>query len=337
MREYDVVVVGGGAAGLSAALVLSRSRRRVIVVDAGEYRNASAGHLHGFLTRDGMTPEDFLAAGRSEVISYGGEIVAGQVQGIEQARGGGFVVGLTDGTEVRTRGVLTATGLRDEVPEIEGAGELWGGDVALCPYCHGYEVRDGAIGVLGGENRPFTMHQVVLLRQWSDDVMFFPHRIELSGEERERLAAYDVRIVEGEVARLVTEGSRLSGIEMAAGEMVPRSAVFVGPRFLPRDELLKTLGCEVGENGFVAVDPSGRTSVPGVWAAGNVVDSPSLLVNAASAGSTAAIALNHFFLAEDVQRAVEDHRVRTKPFSHEMEQKVCETVLGESRHGIESI
>lgn len=334
MREYDVVIVGGGVAGLSAALVLSRSRRRVIVVDSGNPRNTPAGHLHGFITRDGMAPEEFLAVGRSEVVSYGGEIVNGQVRCVEQATGGGFVAGLADGLEVRGRGLITATGLRDELPEIEGVRELWGEDVAHCPYCHGYEVRDRAIGVLGGENRPFTLHQVMLLRQWSDDLTFFPNRIELSGDERERLAAYDIRVIEGEVARLVTEGKRLSGIEMADGNVVPRTAVFVGPRFTPRDELLKDLGCEVGENGWVVVDPSGRTSVPGVWAAGNVVDSPAQLINAASAGSTAAIALNHFLLAEDVQRAVEDRRIRDNPFSHDMERKVCEAVSGERRHGL---
>ena len=334
MLDFDVVIVGGGAAGLSAALVSARARRKVVVVDAGEPRNAPAAHLHGFLSRDGADPAEFLAAGRAEVAGYGGEFVTAEVLGIEHGDKGGFAVRLADGRTLTARGVIAANGLRDELPEVAGVRERWGRDVAHCPYCHGYEVRDTAIGVLGGDNRPFTLHQAVLLRQWSKDIVFFPHRMELSDEERERLTACGIDIVDGEVARLVVTDDELAGVELADGRVVARSALFVGPRFVPQDGLLKGLGCEVGDNGWVAVDPSGRTSVPGVWAAGNVVDNPAQLINAASAGSTAAIALNHFFLAEDVQRAITEHRAAQEPFSAAMEQQVCEAVLGNRRHGV---
>ncbi|WP_433873219.1 NAD(P)/FAD-dependent oxidoreductase [Saccharopolyspora sp. CA-218241] len=298
--EYDVVVVGGGAAGLAAGTMLGRSRRRVVVVDAGEPRNAPSGHLHGFLSRDGTPPAELLAMGRDEVTRYGGELLTDRVRGIEP----GFVVRLAGGRALTTRRVLVATGLRDELPDVPGVLERWGDDVLHCPYCHGYEVRDTPIAVLGGDNRPFTLHQAHLVRQWSDDVVFFPHRIELTDEERERLTARGIRIADGEVARVVADDGGVSGIELADGQVVPRAAVFVGPRFVPHDELLTGLGCELGDNGWVAVDPSGRTSVDGLWAAGNVVDSPAQLINAASAGSTAAIALNHDLLAADVDRAV---------------------------------
>nr|WP_261566372.1 NAD(P)/FAD-dependent oxidoreductase [Frankia gtarii] len=329
-----MVIVGGGAAGLSAALVLTRSRRKVVVVDSGEPRNAPTAHLHGFLSRDSADPAELLATGRDEVAGYGGEFVASDVLGIEHGSGVGFVVRLADGRMLMTRGVIVATGLRDELPEVAGVPERWGRDVAHCPYCHGYEVRDGAIGVLGGDNRPFTLHQAVLLRQWSDDIVFFPHCMELTEEERERLTAYGVRVVDGEVARLVTTDDQLSGVELADGQVVGRSAVFIGPRFVPQDGLLKGLGCELGDNGWVAVDSSGKTSVPGVWAAGNVVDNPAQLINAASAGSTAAIALNHFFLAEDVQQAVTKHRAGQEAFSVIAEQRVRGPVIGDRRHGI---
>lgn len=334
MLDFDVVIVGGGVAGLSAALVLTRARRRVVVIDSGEPRNALAAHLHGFLSRDGTDPAELLAEGRREVAGYGGEFVTAEALGIEHGVKAGYVVRLADGRALTTRGVIAATGLRDELPEVPGVRERWGRDVAHCPYCHGYEVRDGAIGVLGGDNRPFTMHQAVLLRQWSDDIVFFPHRMELTGEERERLTAYGVRVVDGEVVRLVTTDDRLSGVELADGRLVARSALFVGPRFIPQDGLLKALGCELNDNGWVAIDPSGKTSVPGVWAAGNVVDSPAQLVNAASAGSTAAIALNHFLLAEDVQSAITEYRAAQEPFSAAMERRVCEAVIGDRRHGI---
>lgn len=306
--EYDVVVVGGGAAGLTAALTLARSRRRVVVIDAGEPRNAPAAHLHSFLSRDGTPPAELLAAGRQEVVGYGGEVIQGRARGIDRVGEREFVVRRDGGPDLTTRSVLVATGLRDELPEIPGVCERWGNDVLHCPYCHGYEVRDAPIGVLGGENRPFTLHQTSLVRQWSADVVFFPNRIALDAEERERLTARGIRIIEGEVARLVVQDDQLRGVELADGQVVPRAAVFVGPRFVPHDELLTGLGCEVGENGWIAVAATGSTSVPGVWAAGNVVDSPAQLITAAGAGSVAAVALNHYLLAEDVEQAVTEYR-----------------------------
>lgn len=236
--EYDVVVVGGGVAGLAAAVMLGRSRRRVVVVDAGEPRNAPSAHLHGFLSRDGMAPAELLTAARREVLG------------------------------------------------------------------HGYEVRDSALGVIGGDNRPFTLHQAQLIRQWSDDVVFFPHRIDLETHERKRLIARGVQIVDGDVARIVLDETGVRGVELAGGRIVARTALFVGPRFVPRDELLTTLGCELGADGWIATDRAGRTSVDGVWAAGNVVDSPAQLINAAAGGSAAAIALNHYLLDADIEKVL---------------------------------
>ncbi|MBA8824662.1 thioredoxin reductase (NADPH) [Saccharopolyspora lacisalsi] len=306
--EYDAIVVGGGAAGLAAATMLARSRRRVVVVDAGEPRNAPSAHLHGFLSRDGSSPSELLAAGRREVTGYGGQLLQDRVRDIGHIDEHGYLVRLDGGGELTTRGVLVATGLRDVLPDIPGVRERWGNDVLHCPYCHGYEVRDAPIAVVGGDNRPFTLHQASLVRQWSDDVVFFPHTITLTEEERERLLARGIHIVDGDVARVATDGGRLSGVECADGRVVRREAVFVGPRFVPHDELLTGLGCALGDDGWVVTDTTGRTSVDGIWAAGNVVDSPAQLSNAAGAGSTAATALNHRLLADDVERALTDHR-----------------------------
>lgn len=308
MLDNDVVVVGGGLAGLTAAMMLGRSRRRVVVMDTGEPRNAPAEHLHGFPSRDGADPAELLTSSREEVLAYGGEIRNGRVERLGRADEQGFTVRLADGAEVTTRALLVATGLRDELPEIPGVSDHWGDTVLHCPYCHGFEVRDTPLAVVGGDNRPFTLHQAQLVRQWSDDVVFFPHLITLTDDERDRLAARGVRVVDGKVARIVGDGSGVSGIELADGRTVPRAAVFVGPRFVPCDRLLTGLGCEVDDNGWVHVDPSGHTSVPGVWAAGNVVDSPAQLINAAGAGSKAAIALNHYLLADDVERALAEYR-----------------------------
>jgi thioredoxin reductase len=295
---YDVVVIGGGAAGLNAALVLGRARRRVAVVDGGDPRNAPAAHMHGFLSRDGMAPAQLLEAGRAEVAAYGGEFVEDRVARIDD----GFSVNLVGGRTLHARRVLVATGLRDELPDVPGLRERWARDVLHCPYCHGYEVRDRPLGVLG------ALHMGLLLPQWSADVVFFPHRSELSADEREQLLARGLHIADGEITGLAVEGDVLRGVELADGRVVPRAALFVGPRFVPRDELLVALGCATGEDGRVSTDPTGRTSVPGVWAAGNVVDTRAQVVTAAGMGSAAAIALNADLVQEDVQRAVAAHR-----------------------------
>jgi thioredoxin reductase len=302
MKDYDVVVVGGGAAGLSAALVLARARRTVAVVDAGGPRNAPAAHMHGFLSRDGMPPHDLLAAGRSEVAGYGGHLLDDTVVDVEP----GFRVRLADGSQLRARRVLVATGLRDELPEIPGVRERWGRDLLHCPYCHGYEVRDQPLGVLGGT--PEAVQHALLIRQWSPDVTLFPHTDVLSPEQREQLSARDIRIVEGMVARLVVDNDRLHGVELVGGTVIPRTAVFVRPRFVPNAELLTSLGCAMDEHGWVVHDPAGRTTVAGVWVAGNAADARAQVISAAGEGSAAAIALNADLVDEDVKCALADHR-----------------------------
>ncbi|NYH78180.1 thioredoxin reductase (NADPH) [Actinopolyspora biskrensis] len=256
-----------------------------------------------------------LATGREEFLGYGGELLTELVDGVERGAVHGFVVRLAGGKELTTRSVLVATGLRDEPPRITGVREQWGEAVLHCPYCHGYEFRDSPLAVLGGDNRPFTLHQAQLVRQWSSDVVFLPNRIALTEDEHERLTARGVRVVEGEVARVLTHEDGVSGVELADGRVLSRSAVFVGPRFVPHDELLTALGCDLGENGWVATDTTGRTSVDGVWAAGNVVDDPAQLINAAGAGSTAAVAIDHYLLVEDVEQALAGHRASEGAFS----------------------
>jgi thioredoxin reductase len=297
--SYDVVVVGGGAAGLSAALVLGRARRRIAVVDAGAPRNAPAAHMQGFLSRDGMPPRDLLAAGRAEVIGYGVELLEDRVDTIDT----GFSVRLASGDVLKARRILIATGIRDELPEITGVRERWGRDLLHCPYCHGWEVRDEPIGVLG--TVPGSVQHAQLLRQWSDDVAFFVHTYDLTATEQMQLIARGVQIIRGDVARLLVEDDRLSGVELADGRVIARTAVFIRPHNVPHaDGLLAGLGCAVDDNGFAIVDGPGRTSTVGVWAAGNVVDPRAQVITAAGAGSAAAIAINADLVDEDVRNAL---------------------------------
>ncbi|MEU3657248.1 NAD(P)/FAD-dependent oxidoreductase [Streptomyces sp. NPDC032161] len=299
---HDVVVVGAGAAGLSAALLLGRARRKVAVIDAGEPRNAPAAHMHGFLSRDGLPPAALLDLGRAEVDRYGVQLLQGRVEQIDH----GYYVRMAGGVVLKARRVLIATGLRDGLPDIPGVHERWGRDLLHCPYCHAYEVRDQPLAVLG--THPGAVHQALLLRQWSDDVVFLPHTLDLSAQDREQLEARGLHLIEGEIKQLVVDDDRLRGIELADGRVVPRAAAFLFPRFVPQDELLARLGCDKDDAGWVVTDRTGRTSIPGVWAVGNVADPRAQVVAAAGMGSTAAFAINTDLLDEDVDRAVEQHR-----------------------------
>jgi thioredoxin reductase len=311
MGGYDVVVIGGGAAGLSAALVLSRARRTVAVVDAGEPRNAPAAHMHGYLSRDGMPPRDLLAAGRTEIAAYGGELIAGTVSAVSATTPPGFEVRLENGDRLTGRRLVVATGLRDELPDVPGLWARWGRDVLHCPYCHGYEVRDQPLGVLGGS--PESIGHALLVAQWSTDVVYFAHTTDLSEAQREQFAARGLGVIEGIVARVVVEDDELCGLEMAEGSVVQRAAVFVRPRFVPNADLLVELGCAVDAEGWVTADNTGATSVPGVWVAGNAANPRAQVITAAGEGSAAAIALHTGLVDEDLAHQVRRHRLGVTP------------------------
>ena len=305
---YEVVVVGGGAAGLSAALVLGRARRRTLVVDAGEPRNAPAAHLQGFLSRDGMPPAEFLAVGREEIARYGVELVRDRAVGATRDDAGGFAETLAGGRTVRARQQLVATALKDELPPVPGVAERFGRDVLHCPYCHGWEVRDQAFGVLA--TTPMSVHQALMVTQWSKDVTLFLHQVEeteLTDDDLRRLATAGVRVVPGEVAGLRIEDDRLTGVRLADGSVHDREALFVAPRPVPRNDLFVGLGAELTETPFGAypvIDERGLTTVPGLWAAGNASGFAEQVVNAASRGYRAGAAINGELLFAVLDTAV---------------------------------
>jgi thioredoxin reductase len=300
--SYEVVVVGGGAAGLSAALVLGRARRRTLVVDAGEPRNAPAAHMQGYLSRDGMSPADLLAVGREEITRYGVELVRDRA--VDVTRGADFAVALASGRHVHARRLIIATGLKDELPDVPGVAERFGRDVLHCPYCHGWEVRDRAFGVLA--TTPMSVHQALMVTQWSKDVSFFLHGVaesELSDDDLRRLAAAGVKVVPGEVAGLVIEDDRLTGVRLADGAVHAREVLFVAPRAVPQTGLLEKLGAELQETpmgAYPVVDPTGLTSVPGVWAVGNAMGFSEQVINAAAGGYRAGAFINGELLFADL-------------------------------------
>lgn len=300
----DTVIVGGGAAGLSAALTLARARRSVTVVDAGEPRNAPADGVHGLLGLEGVSPVELLARGRNEVLGYGGEILAGEVVDVSCASYG-FSVVLRDGAVLRARRLLIATGLIDELPDIPGVREQWGRGVLHCPYCHGWEVRDRRIGVLG--TNPMAVHKAMLFRQWSPDVVFFDHDRPLEAQDRAKLDALGVGVVAGKIARLEIDDDQLTGVRIADETVVAVDAVVVSTQMVARTELFASIGIKASPHpagAFIETDQFGATSVPGVWAAGNSSDIGAQVGAAAAAGALAAQHINTDLIMKDLDHAV---------------------------------
>jgi thioredoxin reductase len=317
-EHQDVLVIGGGAAGLSGALMLARSRRSVAVIDAGSPRNAPADAVHGLLGRDGTPPADLLERGRAEVRSYGGRVVCGKVATVTRVAGnsaGEFEVKLTDGRTARARRLLVATGLTDELPDVPGLRERWGHDVIHCPYCHGWEVRDQAIGVLA--SGPMSVHQALLFRQLSDDVMVFTHTSSLTGEQWEELAARGIGVVEGKVTSLEVTGDertgdRLTGVRLSDGTTVARDVLVVAPTARVRAGFLAALGLRPAEHPageHIPAGPHGHSDVPGVWLAGNVTDPSAQVGAAAAAGAMAGAMINADLSTEETRRALAARRV----------------------------
>jgi len=331
--QADVVVVGGGAAGLAAAVALGRSRRSVIVVDAGKPRNAPAHGAHNLLGQEGISPLELLARGRAEAEAYGVRILSGVVTGASGVADA-FTIEVDGGASIVTaRRVVLATGLVDELPDVPGVREAWGRTVLHCPYCHGWEVRDQRIAVLGRTEG--ALHQVMLFRQLSADVTLFLHDApEPSDEQWEQLSALGVSVVTPRVQRLIVDGDQVRAVEIEGGRSIEVDAVVVAPRFVARTELYEALGGERTITPFgeqVVADARGATAVPGVFVAGNTSEPMAMVSVAAGSGVMAGAAVNGDLAAADLARAVES---RARPFSAAMEAKATEAVLGNRRHGI---
>ncbi|MEU5844539.1 bifunctional NAD(P)/FAD-dependent oxidoreductase/class I SAM-dependent methyltransferase [Rhodococcus sp. NPDC047139] len=317
MREntsFDVVVVGGGASGLGGAMALGRSRRKVLVIDAGEPRNAPAEHAHNYLGRESVAPLELLADGRGEIAAYGVESVSDRVTAVTRTERG-FTVATESGREIAARRVLITAGVVDELPDVPGLAERWGRDVLHCPYCHGWEVRDRPIAVLATSS--FAPHQALLFRQLTDDVVVIvADGVELSPSEVERMVAIGVRMEYGTVQEVVAEGDRLVGLRLADGSLLERAAIVVAPRPRVRLNFLESLGVtpqevEIGGTSMgsvIAVDSLGATGVPGLYAAGNVTDVSMTLMASAAHGNRVGAFINADLASEDADRAVAQRR-----------------------------
>jgi thioredoxin reductase len=292
----DVVIVGGGPAGLSAALLLGRARRDVLLCDSGQPRNAGVHAMHGFLSRDGMDPAALRQTARDQLAAY----PTVQVRDVEvQAvtpQADQFMVALADGTSEQARRLLLATGVADELPPIDGLAELWGRGVFNCPYCDGWEVRDQPVAVLVAD--PRNLQLAVHLTRWSPDVLLCSNGAQVDDDTRRLLAARKVQLREEPIARLEGGEGKLERIVFAEGEPEARSAAFLHAPTRQRSDLPSRLGCTLGDDGSVMVDDLAHTSVPGVLAVGDMARRPSMpvpgaqVVIAAAEGTIAAVAID---------------------------------------------
>ncbi|HEY3509697.1 NAD(P)/FAD-dependent oxidoreductase [Kribbella sp. NPDC051137] len=308
----DVVVIGGGGAGLNGALMLARSRRSVVVIDSGSPRNAPAEAVHGLLALDGTPPSEVLRRGREQVRQYGGRVVHDEVVSAEPAAPSAdgdlrFSVTLADGRSITARRILVATGLTDVLPEVPGLAEHWGHSVVHCPYCHGWEVRDEPIGVLA--TGPASIGPAFLFRQLTEDLIYFTHGTDLDEDSRARFAARSIRVIDTPVTEIVNDqDGAIAGVRLADGQVVDRRILAVVPQTQARTQGLEGLGLPLQDlpnigRGF-ASGPAGTTEVPGVWVAGNVTDPVAQVGASAAAGALAGIDINKMLATADTDAAL---------------------------------
>ncbi|NBC87315.1 MAG: FAD-dependent oxidoreductase [Bacteroidetes bacterium] len=286
----DVLIVGAGPAGLTAALVLARAGRDVLVLDGGPGRNAPAAHSHNVFTREGASPTELRRIGRTQAESYGARFLEQEAVRAE-ADEDGVRVQLADGSEMKTRRLLLATGVEDLLPEIPGVAEAWGETVVHCPYCHGFELRERPTAVLDAGEK--GVHLSGLLLGWTDHVTLCCGPDRLSGDERQRLTGLGVDIDERPVAALGVEGRDVRTVVFEDDSQIDATAVYIQPDQRPRGPLPDALGLEHTELGHVRVDEFMRTSAPGVSACGDVTSPMQAVQIAASSGFTAAAFLNN--------------------------------------------
>jgi thioredoxin reductase len=298
---YDVVIVGAGPAGLSAALMLGRCRRSVLLCDTGRPRNAAAHSLNAYLTRDGIRPSDFLALARQELVKY--DTVELRPVGIVDAECGGdkrFAVTLATGERVHARKLLLATGVVDNVPKIDGFLELYGRSVFHCPYCDGWEIRDQPIAIYGRGDRGYGL--ALELTTWSTDlVLCTDGPSEIDDEGRERLKRNGIVLREEGIARLEGTDGILEHVVFKTGECLPRRALFFTTGQFQRSDLSIRLGCEFNEKGTVRTGKYETTHVEGLYVAGDASRAVQWVVVAASEGAEAAFAINTDLTKEDLK------------------------------------
>jgi thioredoxin reductase len=303
MKIYDAVIVGAGSAGLSAALALGRARRNVLLLNGGEPRNAPTDASHNFFTRDGISPGELSRIGLEQLGPYGIEIQSHNAEGIKKTKDT-FELTLDNGQRVITRKIILATGVIDVLPEIPGFRELWGKHIHHCPYCHGWEVRDRPLAVYAqGE---LGYHFAIMIRHWSKDlVVCSDGDAKFSNEQREHLKQLNLQLIETPLERLEANNGELKKIIFSDSNKLEREHIFMRPPHQQRSPLASQLACTISDDGlYVKVDAKGETSVPGIYAAGDMTGPMHAVSQAVASGTLAGVMLNHTLVFEDGKSVV---------------------------------
>ncbi|MGL4608851.1 MAG: NAD(P)/FAD-dependent oxidoreductase [Trueperaceae bacterium] len=303
MNLYDVVIVGAGSAGLSAALALGRARRKVLVLNGGAPRNAPTDASHNFFTRDGTPPIEMLKIGLEQLTPYGTEVQSHNAESIKKTKDT-FELMLDNGQRVGSRRIILATGVVDILPDIPGFRELWGKNIHHCPYCHGWEVRDRPLAVYARGEMGY--HFAIMIRHWSKDLVVCSNGdARFSDEQRQHLKQFDLKLIETPIQKLETSESGLEAIVFRDSTALKREHIFMRPPHQQRSPLAAQLGCTMSEDGlYVKVNSSGETSVPGIYAAGDMTGPMQAVSSAVASGTLVGAMLNHALVFEEAKQVV---------------------------------
>ncbi len=294
----DTIIVGGSTAGLSAAIYLGRFRRKVLIIDSQKPANRFSHASHSFFTRDGVSPAELVAIGREQLRPY--ETVSLQSGEVTQVVPDGqhFTVTLADGSHYSARKILLATGMKDTLPAITGLEQFWGTSVFHCPYCDGWEQRDQPVAIINTGEK--ALHIAKLLRVLTADLVICSNGAsELAPDQLALLAKHGVQVIETTIERVEGHDTQVEQIVFADGSTLARKAIFIAPIITPHSDFAAQLGCEINQNGIIKIDPQGRTTIAGIYAAGDIAFGARQLIFAASQGAFAAIAINMDLIAED--------------------------------------
>ena len=301
MDLQDCIIVGGGPAGLNAAVVLGRCRRKVLVFDSATYRNQYSHGVHNYLTRDDILPGDLLDIAHKEVKKYGAKMIRKKVVNARKNEDGIFVVKDEDGTVYRSKKLLIATGLWDNVPDIPGFRELYGKSVFHCPYCDGWEVQNKKVGVYARNKNGYEL--ALALKCWTDHVTLYTDgRNRLKPTEVETLVANDVAIVSYPISRLESNGDKLKAVLFKNGESRPCDALFFVNGFRMQCDLAETFGCNMSKKGVVLTNRHQQTNIEGLYVAGDAAKDMHFVVVAAAEGAKAGVIINKELIKEETKQ-----------------------------------
>ncbi len=302
-QHYEVAIIGGGPAGLSAALVLGRSRRSVIVIDEGKPRNRVTRESHGFLTRDGITPSELRRIAIEQLMTYPTVELQDDIAASIEGGDGEFHISTAQGAAYTSKKLIFATGMRDLPIEIEGLSEVYGRSAFVCPYCDGWEMRDKRLAIIAGGKAAY--HLGAMLAGWTNQYFICTNGAEgLTAEERADLLKHQVEVYDTPIHHIQSMDGQVEQIVLQDGYAIACEGIFFAPKLVAGSDLPRRMGCETTEAGHVVTNDAGRTNLPGVYSAGDAASEKYQIITAASLGSIAAVAINSELLEEDWKRAI---------------------------------